>query len=84
MGLGDPAQTGTAIGGICAASAFVPFGVNIDGDFENKNIAVEGEVHGKTYLLKLLLPPIKFLFRKPVFKLIIDLLFHNKRKGAKK
>ena len=81
LGLGDPSQTGLALGGIGAAQAFLPLSIGIDGNFAEKIIDVEGEIHGITYIGKLLKPILRLFFTKPVLLIVKDILF---KKGDKK
>ena len=81
IGLGDPSQTGMALGGIGVLRAFAPVEIDISGDFEKKYIALNGSLYGKTYLLKLLLPILRLIFKKPVRTILYDILF---KKGSKK
>ncbi len=81
VGLGDPSQTGLMLGGAGVIGAFVPIDVDISGDFEKKYIALNGSLYGKTYLLKLLLPILKLILKKPVRTILYDILF---KKGSKK
>ena len=75
LGLGDPSYTGMALGGIGVAGAFAPIDIDIDGDFEKTNIALEGYIYGKTYILRVVMPILRFVFKKPVRTMISDILF---------
>ena len=75
LGLGDPSYTGMALGGIGAAGAFAPIDIDIDGDFEKTNIALEGNIYGKTYILRVMMPMLRLVFKRPVRTMISDILF---------
>ncbi|MBQ6554261.1 MAG: hypothetical protein IJL89_03410, partial [Firmicutes bacterium] len=75
LGLSDPSQTGTAMGIISIANIYLPIETNINGDFAKKRIALHGSISGKTYVLKLLLPILVFIFKKPVRSIIWDCFF---------
>lgn len=79
VGLADPSQTGLLLGGISAADAFLPVDINIDGNFAEKALDIEGEVYGKTYPGKLIKPMLHLLFTKPVLLIIKDILFSKAR-----
>ena len=64
-----------ALGGIGVAGAFAPIDIDIDGDFEKTNIALEGYIYGKTYILRVVMPILRFVFKKPVRTMISDILF---------
>ena len=81
IGLGDPSQTGMVLGGIGVIRAFAPLDIDISGEFEKQYIALNGSLYGKTYLLKLLLPILKLIFKKPVRTILYDILF---KKGTEK
>ena len=75
LGLGDPSYTGLALGGLGVVQATAPLDIDVAGDFEKTNIALEGSIYGKTYLLKLAAPVLRLIFKKPVRTIIADILF---------
>ncbi len=81
LGLDDPSKTGMVLGGIGIIGAFAPIETDISGEFERKYIALNGSLYGRTYLLKLALPVLKLIFKRPVRTIIYDILF---KKGSKR
>lgn len=81
LGLSDPSQTGLALGGIGIIRAFAPLEIDIEGEFEKSYIALNGSLYGKTYLLKLIIPVLALIVKKPVRTILYDCLI---KKGNKK
>lgn len=72
VGFSDPSQTGMLLGVIGMVCVYLPGEVIFKGNFEKADFKCNGVIEGKTSLLRLLIPLIKFIFEKPVLKIIID------------
>ena len=84
LGFSDPSQTGTAMGILSIANIYLPVDININGCFEKKRIALNGEIYGKTYLFRLLWPVLAFIFKNPARTIICDFLFKKDDKENNK
>lgn len=78
VGLGDPAQTGMALGMMSVVSAFLELDVRISGNFEKAVLTIDTKADGKITLFSLLLPTVRYVFARPVWKVVRPVLF---RKG---
>lgn len=72
VGLSDPSDTGMAVGAAAVVKAFVPFDINIEGNFEEKELTGNFNVMGKTNLWLILFPIAKYIFTKPIWPLVKD------------
>lgn len=72
IGLGDPSDTGKAIGAVAVVKAFVPLDINIEGNFEEKEFTGDFNIRGRTNLWLILFPIAKYIFTKPVWPLVKD------------
>lgn len=77
FGFDDPSLTGMVLGGSTAATAFLPFDVNLRGYFDGEYLNGNGYIKGKTCVLRLLMPFIKVILEKPVRNLILKILNSN-------
>lgn len=72
IGLGDPSDTGKAIGAVAVGKAFVPLDINIEGNFEERELTGDFNIRGRTNLWLILFPIAKYIFTKPVWPLVKD------------
>lgn len=72
IGFSDPSTTGGVLGVIGMLSVYLPGKIQIEGNFEKADFKCNGVIEGNTSLIKLLLPLIKFVFKKPVLNIIIN------------
>lgn len=70
FGLDDPADTGVLLGVISMATAYLPGDYYIDADFENTVLKGNLIFKGRTILLLILIPIIKFILTKPILDII--------------
>lgn len=70
IGFDDPANTGIILGAIAAVNPYVPGDINIEGDFNNKIISGNLILKGRTNLLFILIPVIKYIFAEPIWSVI--------------
>jgi len=70
VGFDDPSSTGKFIGFMAIVSEFLPFRICFSGDFENEVFQCCLEVKGKTNILKIGIPTLKYIFKDPIWKLI--------------
>jgi len=84
-GFEDPSQTGFATAGISIVTQFVypRIRINTKPDFTQQVINLSLLVKGKIWIIALLVPMLKFLFSKPIWRLLMPLIFPKKnKKGA--
>lgn len=72
IGFDDPADTGQALGAIAVVKTFLPFSVNIGGNFENKELSGNFNIKGRTNLWLILFPILKYVLTKPVWRVVKD------------
>ena len=72
IGFDNPADTGNALGAISIVKTFLPLNVNIDGNFENKELTGDFNIKGRTNLWLILFPIAKYVFTKPVWPVVKD------------
>lgn len=70
FGFDDPSVTGVVLGGGCALAAFLPADLRLKGYFDGPCLDGSAIICGKTCVLAILVPLVKFIFEKPVWKLI--------------
>ncbi len=70
VGFDDPSSTGKFIGFMAIISELLPFSVCFFGDFENEVFQGNVEMKGKTNILKICIPTLKYIFKAPVWRLI--------------
>lgn len=72
IGFDDPADTGKTLGAIAVFKAFLPLSVNVDGNFENKELIGDFNIKGRTNLWLILFPILKYVLTKPVWQVVKD------------
>lgn len=72
IGFDNPADTGNALGAISVVKTFLPLNVNIDGNFENKELTGDFNIKGRTNLWLILFPIARYVFTKPVWSVVKD------------
>lgn len=72
IGLDNPCSTGQAIGLISVVQTFVPFDIDIQGDFENNVLEGSFYIKGKVRISSIVFPVIWYLLKKPVRTVVID------------
>lgn len=72
IGLDNPCSTGQAIGLISVVQTFVPFDIDIQGDFENNILEGSLYIKGKVRLSSIVFPVVWYLLAKPVRTVVID------------
>lgn len=72
IGFDDPSQTGTVLGAVCVFNQFLPLSVNVEGNFDNKELTGDFDIKGKLNLWNILFPIAVYAFTKPVWPLIKD------------
>lgn len=77
FGLPSPSYTGLALGGVGMLSAYLPWDIAFKGDFEKTTFKCSGIIEGKTNIFSMILPILKYIFKKPVFKVIKDFLLRK-------
>lgn len=70
IGLEDPADTGMVLGAINIIASFIPFNVDVTGDFHKKQLKGEAFLRGRTNLFKLLYPLCRYLLSKPIYPIV--------------
>lgn len=70
IGFDNPADTGVVIGAIAMIRPYVPANINIDGDFNNKVFTGDIILKGRTNLLFVLIPVVKYILTEPVWAII--------------
>ncbi len=70
IGFDNPADTGVAIGAIAMIRPYIPININIDGDFNNKIFTGDILLKGRTNLLFILIPVIKYILTEPIWAII--------------
>ncbi len=73
FGLDDPSLTGFVLGGGSVISAFLPFRLNLNGNFEREYLWVKGSISGKTRVLALIIPIVRAVLEKPVWNVLMKL-----------
>ena len=73
FGSNDPSQTGMIYGGICVVNTFIPIRAKIVPDFKNEVFETDFVVEGNTNLFKLIVPLVRYVLAKPIFKIIKEL-----------
>ena len=72
IGLDNPCSTGQAIALISVVQTFVPFEVDVQGDFENNVLEGSLYIKGKVRISSIVFPVIWYLLTKPVRTVVID------------
>ena len=72
IGLDNPCSTGQAIALISVVQTFVPFDVDVQGDFENDVLEGSLYIKGKVRISSIVFPVIWYLLTKPVRTVVID------------
>lgn len=72
IGLDNPCSTGQAIGLISVVQTFVPFDIDVQGDFENNILEGSLYIKGKVRLSSIVFPVVWYLLTKPVRTVVID------------
>ena len=72
IGLDNPCSTGQAIAVISVVQTFVPFDVDVQGDFENNVLEGSLYIKGKVRISSIVFPVIWYLLTKPVRTVVID------------
>lgn len=72
IGFDDPADTGKTLGAIAVFKSFLPLSVNVEGNFENKELTGDFNIKGRTNLWLILFPIIKYILTKPMWQLVKD------------
>ena len=72
IGLDNPCSTGQAIGLISVVQTFVPFDIDIQGDFENNILEGSLYIKGKVRLSSIVFSVVWYLLTKPVRTVVID------------
>jgi len=70
VGFDDPANTGMFLGLSAVILEFLPIDVYLSGDFENEIFEGTLETKGKTNIFKIGIPTLRYVFKKPVLRLI--------------
>ncbi len=70
VGFDDPAVTGKLLGFTAIILEFLHFDIYLSGDFENKIFEGVLETRGKTNIFKIAVPTLKYLLKKPIWRLI--------------
>jgi hypothetical protein len=70
IGFDDPSATGKAVGLIYALSSACNLDVSADADFTSQVFEISGHIKGRTNVFLILLPSVKYIFKKPIWKLI--------------
>ncbi len=70
VGFDDPAATGKLLGFTAIILEFLHFDIYLSGDFENKIFEGVLETRGKTNIFKIAVPTLKYLLKKPIWRLI--------------
>ncbi|GEM_PF-3003025 len=73
FGFDDPYVTGIVLGGGAAVSAFLPFRFKLRGNFEGEYLDANANITGRTCILALIIPVVRMVFEKPVWKLLMKL-----------
>ena len=79
IGLDNPCSTGQAIALISVVQTFVPFDVDVQGDFENNVLEGSLYIKGKVRISSIVFPVIWYLLTQPGRTVVIDYV-----KGARK
>ena len=69
---GQSVSTGQAIALISVVQTFVPFDVDVQGDFENNVLEGSLYIKGKVRISSIFFPVIWYLLTKPVRTVVID------------
>lgn len=72
IGLDNPCSTGQAIALISVVQTFVPFEVDVQGNFENNVLEGSLYIKGKVRISSIVFPVIWYLLTKPVRTVVID------------
>lgn len=72
IGLDNPCSTGQAIALISVVQTFMPFDIDIQGDFENNVLEGSLYIKGKVRISSIVFPVIWYLLTKPVRTVVID------------
>lgn len=70
IGFDSPADTGIALGAASMIIPFLPGNINIEGDFNNRIFTGNVFIKGRTNLLFILIPVIKYILTKPILAII--------------
>lgn len=70
VGFDDPFHTGCFLGAASVVSAFLPFKINVWGEFDKKIFKCDLKTKGKTNVFKVGFPVLKYILKKPVLKII--------------
>lgn len=74
LGFDDPSNTGIALGVIGVLSIYLPGEIYFKGNFEKSDFKCNGVIEGRTNIFKFLLPVLKYIFKKPIWQIIKELL----------
>lgn len=72
IGFDDPSTTGQVIGLIAVVREFLPFSVNISGNFDNSQLTGNFNIKGRTSIWQILFPILIYVLTKPVWPLVKD------------
>ncbi len=73
VGFDDPAITGYFLGGVYILKSLLMLKADVVGNFERKTINIYAYAKGRVVLLPILYLILKYIFKKPIWKLINDL-----------
>lgn len=72
IGFDDPSTTGQVIGVIAVVREFLPFSVNVCGNFDESQLTGDFNIKGRTNLWQILFPILVYVLTKPVWPLVKD------------
>ncbi len=70
IGFEDPSNTGKFLGISAVILEFLPLDIYLSGDFENEIFEGILETKGKTSVFKIGIPTLRYIFKKPIWRLI--------------
>lgn len=72
IGFEDPSTTGKVLGFTSIVNEFLPFDIELAGNFDKEEFTGDFNIKGKTNLWKILLPIVVCALTKPIFPLLKD------------
>ena len=72
IGFDDPSTTGQVIGAIAVVREFLPFSINVCGNFDESQLSGDFNIKGRTNLWQILFPILVYVLTKPVWPLVKD------------
>ena len=72
IGFDDPSTIGQVVGVIAVVREFLPFSVNVCGNFDESQLTGNFNIKGRTNLWQILFPILVYVLTKPVWPLVKD------------